>query len=676
MSSLINLKNAAIKICTDDLRAHIEEAHKPYCTLCSKVFKTSDDLQKHINGGHKFECDLCPNVYDSENELNSHMATLHSIKCTMCDAYFRSNVEASTHLAKQHSHNCNECSHISESLDELQKHFDKNHLDLYKCKYCEGKFNSHDAMNKHSKEVHNFPCQECNLTFPSKEAINNHMKDVHLSKYDCQLCDSSFENRSELNNHLTKEHKQKCHECKVLLLTSTELDSHLRNNHNFPCDICKEIFASDQKVRVHMEMEHCHYCTCCYEMFTSKDLLSRHYKEAHPNKCNFCEKILNSQEAINQHVEEEHTYDCNTCGFTGKGEEALEDHILEVHAVPDINGFYECSDCSFKSTVKTSFGIHFKTLHGSQSKASIRESTNKAELSNLKNNFHRLETLYHEALDETKKVKAEYEVKLLKANEDYTRVASQNEILNERNDILYKLGKSYIERTKETSEMKVTRVHFEKTNTEASNTDIIEIQDTIEEESMPKEQRWTQEKLRGFKRRQISTNRVEDTPTSLTASSNTGTQTLSENNVGSQRESDQNQNSSDTENRANTGSQRNIEDKLCYYFSNTGHCNFEERTGRRCKFIHDTSNRVSMCPLGINCSRPRCELSHPRIRQNWRGFTNENFLGNMRGQMQISNPWQVHSVHSSLNPWSQNLPNTNQRSERMLPLQQIQTRQN
>ena len=50
---------------------------------------------------------------------------------------------------------------------------------------------------------------------------------------------------------------------------------------------------------------------------------------------------------------------------------------------------------------------------------------------NLKNNFQRLEALYQEALDESNKIKAEYEVKLIKADEDYTRIFSQNEVLKE-----------------------------------------------------------------------------------------------------------------------------------------------------------------------------------------------------------------------------------------------------
>ena len=67
----------------------------------------------------------------------------------------------------------------------------------------------------------------------------------------------------------------------------------------------------------------------------------------------------------------------------------------------------------------------------------------------LKNNFERLESLFQDSLDEVKEVRTEYEAKLLKVNEMYRQAKADNEVLKEKVDVLFKLGRSYINRSEQ-----------------------------------------------------------------------------------------------------------------------------------------------------------------------------------------------------------------------------------
>jgi hypothetical protein len=66
----------------------------------------------------------------------------------------------------------------------------------------------------------------------------------------------------------------------------------------------------------------------------------------------------------------------------------------------------------------------------------------------LRRSFERLELMYHQSLEEVNQVKSEYEAKLIVANDSFRDVKQENEQLKERVDILFKLGKSYLEKDK------------------------------------------------------------------------------------------------------------------------------------------------------------------------------------------------------------------------------------
>ena len=144
---------------------------------------------------------------------------------------------------------------------------------------------------------------------------------------------------------------------------------------------------------------------------------------------------MSDQEELKKHIQHIHTFACETCEYTGIGEEAMEDHILEKHAKPDSNDVYKCDECNFQSKDKSGYGQHFKSNHGSNSKTDKNKPSEKETF--LENNLGRLETMYHEALEENNNLKSEYEAKLMTANDNLTTATEENEALAEKVDILF-----------------------------------------------------------------------------------------------------------------------------------------------------------------------------------------------------------------------------------------------
>ena len=103
---------------------------------------------------------------------------------------------------------------------------------------------------------------------------------------------------------------------------------------------------------------------------------------------------------------------------------------------------YKCDDCTFQSQDKRTFGEHFKQKHGSEAPTKKLEEENRI----IKNNFERLEGMYHDSLEEVNRVKSDCEARVIAANDNYTVLKAENEVLKEKVDILFKLGRSYLDR--------------------------------------------------------------------------------------------------------------------------------------------------------------------------------------------------------------------------------------
>ena len=104
--------------------------------------------------------------------------------------------------------------------------------------------------------------------------------------------------------------------------------------------------------------------------------------------------------------------------------------------------------------------------------------------------------------------------------------------------------------------------------------------------------------------------------------------------------------------RTSERSDQSFQNRLCHYFSNTGWCRFEERTGRQCRFVHSYSPQhppITMCRLGINCTQLNCNFAHPRTRPNVITPQNRSFLEHTQSNHSTMNHCQH---HNALNPWT------------------------
>ena len=227
----------------------------------------------------------------------------------------------------------------------------------------------------------------------------------------------------------------------------------------------------------------------------------------------------------------------------------------------------------------------------------------------MKNNLGRLETLYHEALEETNNIKSEYEAKLITANDDLTTTKAENEALTEKVDILFKLGRSYLNQTNVTKK---------NDSMDKKNDDIIEIDDEQTDVNLESLESWTTKKLRGFKRvspaataeKQNKTNLSYPDPKKQQSSYNSSSSRMSR--ASSSSAPSRPSSPTDVQQVQQSEIQRDIyKDKFCHFFVNTGNCTYEERTGKKCKFEH---RQAPMCRLGISCRRPKCMFLHPKMR--------------------------------------------------------------
>lgn len=234
---------------------------------------------------------------------------------------------------------------------------------------------------------------------------------------------------------------------------------------------------------------------------------------------------------------------------------------------------------------------------------------------------------------------------------------AENEVLKERVDILFKLGRSYLDR-----------------NNAANNTDEEKKEDSDEEievevidedtENIESLKEWTKNKMRGFKRANpASTSIPKETPVEASKTKRSPNQNDPKKSVGepktnskpkhpNNQESYSSNSKEDTAPNADNDSSpetdhERFKGKYCHYFVNQGKCNFEERSGFKCRFEHKVA---PMCNFGVSCTRTKCMFSHPKV-----AGGNHTFLEKTRGFPPMMNPWQM--MNPWMNPPNQFIPN-------------------
>ena len=351
------------------------------------------------------------------------------------------------------------------------------------------------------------------------------------------------------------------------------------------------------------------------------------------------------------------TLQCMFCPFKNMIQSTMEDHIIDLHIEKEDDNLYHCQDdCQFTCLEKNELALHFKTMHKEEprneadsgepsgnnrdgrpvvldsNESSVESTTTrnpadtdnaeeikiKAEMKVLKRSFDRLEAMYHQALEEVNQVKSEYEAKLIVANDNFRDVKQENEILKERVDILFKLGKSYLEK--------------DKTN---GNPDIIEVVEG--DNTDPTKGELPKNRMRGYKRVNPTTK-----PNSI--------------NLGQEAKLGKKQDETPNEDK-----QQKDKPNFCHFYVNFGKCNFESRTGKKCKFEH---REAPPCNYGPGCTRHKCQYSHLKAKPSFlerqgappapwlNPWQNRNNHGTTRNQQIIPpvSPWHVNPWMNQWNP--------------------------
>ena len=133
--------------------------------------------------------------------------------------------------------------------------------------------------------------------------------------------------------------------------------------------------------------------------------------------------------------------------------------------------------------------------------------------------------------------------------------------------------------------------------------------DEIGEEDL---QTWTKNKMRGFKRTGPNSEPVRNEPggfnkswkSSKTTASSSSPPATPRKFTGSHGDD---QNAQTNTNKTTSSTHR---PRFCHYFVNQGKCLFEERTGKKCQFLHE---QAPMCNSGMSCTRNKCMFSHPKM---------------------------------------------------------------
>ena len=520
----------------------------------------------------------------------------------------------------------------------MKEHKENNHV--HSCTICEDKFENITSLEKHIRDEHTIICQICEMKIHSNTELACHMSENHT--YKCSPCDEVFQNKDKLEEHETDKHKIKCDACDATFQTNEQIEQHVTDNHGIICTLC------DSKMK-------------------NTEELKKHIQEEHYLACNYCDKKFSKKSEMINHESLAHVFYCNLCTFKGNNEVQMEDHILEKNAepdkdkhynCPDKDKHYNCEDCTFKALDKEAFVTHFKENHSARNKKDIEIEEEKEEVSSLKSelklmksNFERLESMYHEALNVVESVKSEYEAKIILAHDNFRTVKAENEALKEKVDILFKLGRSYINNK--------TREWEKVVQSNTGNHDEIEVLEVVEEtEDMENLHTWTQNKMRGFRRvdpskpaaaklnnqstkptneRAFTTpasyasaaarspaGRSSPTPAPTATGSSTGR-------VGAPKETASSQppiapSSVDIQEDTNDSSYKG---RYCHYFVNQGQCNF-----------------------GTSCSCIKCMFSHPKIPGSQTAHTANTFLGPAMSPWNMMNPWMNQATNHFPTPWN------------------------
>ena len=643
-----------------ELKEHMKTSHGPECTICNISFEKTEDLERHLVEQHsgksvsKFPCQYCPEIHNSSEEMTKHIEESHKINCHDCNSWFPSKEAQEEHLASEHGNKCTICPFTCKDSTTLESHIREDH---------------HSNQLEHHAIIDadvSIKCHLCAFLCKDNDALRAHQGDQHSLFNECSICDELFTSKAILKEHMETEHYSNCSVCGKLFKSSKELQIHLQTCKLYSCGECNDIFYDSGDLNEHVIHNHRNKCNICQEVFSIKSELEQHVKDKHRFTCKRCSVIAESEEAVMNHMKEVHSdsdqevseeevYECEYCDFIGHEIDVMREHIVETHTKKGKDNRFSCDSCDFKSKKRQQLLLHFRTEHMKKTGNSPgdadddkREETIaiKEEYRKLKNNFERLNAMFQESLEEVDRVKSEYSAKLIEATEKYRVTLTENEELKEKVEILFKLGRGYIDKAEHRKDDKNPVV------SEENDSDTVEDSPDDDIECLTA---WATNKFRGFKRVSPTTSSVrsKDPPASPPSSRTTSGPAEAPPSL------DPKPSQSTVNERLQNIARNNPighhkpdaigSPQYCHFFTNYGRCPFEEKTGKRCKFLHKTA---PMCKNGTSCTRTKCMFTHPNTYgRNGPFLGKESYFQNNQTWPQMINPFSNPLNYLTMNPF-------------------------
>ena len=277
---------------------------------------------------------------------------------------------------------------------------------------------------------------------------------------------------------------------------------------------------------------------------------------------------------------------------------------------------HPCDVCDLHFSNSRELSIHNETIHGNKvliDKAYLdntvaeNERLNR-ELANLKDDFERLHNKFETSKNNANNNENSNDVELAKAREEFRVAKAKNVFLLEKNETLFKLGKLALDNNlKDAPEMEVISDQDE------------DGLDTLVASSL-------ENRRAGFSRvnpatyaDKVSQKKDAQDPNTKEAQEDTAKKHVDGHNDSNEKKS------------------------FCHYYSNFGHCIYEEKTGKKCKFSHV---KAPVCNFDGKCTCDKCMYSH----------TKPNPTPGSSRQNQSHFLYQGKNTHQQMSPWQAMAP--------------------